>query len=78
VREPEELPVEEVAAAASAVLEANLAMPVVELARETARVLLGHARLGRKVAEVMEAAIALLVARGDAARDGGRIIRTAR
>jgi hypothetical protein len=68
-REPDEIPLAEVAAAAALVLDRNLGMPVDDLARETAR-LLGFARLGDKAKKRMRAGIDVLAARGGCTIDG--------
>ena len=72
-RDAELLPPEEIAAAVAWVLRGSLALPEVDLSRETAR-LFGIQRLGARVSERMTTGIELAVARGQALREGERIV----
>ena len=71
-RDGEHLPLVELAAAARIVLERNLGLPRADLVRETAK-LVGFARPGDKLAARLEAAIAVLIARGGASATGERV-----
>jgi hypothetical protein len=73
VRDIEHIAPEEVACAARRVLAANLAMPHVDLVRETAR-LFGLLRVGRKVADGVGLGVQLLVERGDVEIQGDRVV----
>jgi hypothetical protein len=72
-REAPEVPLEEVANAAARVLRANIALSHDELLKLTARSL-GFPRASGRVAEHLSAAVALLVKRGRAKRDGDKVI----
>ena len=72
-RDVEDVPPEEIAAAARHVLEGHIAMPRKDLCRETARVL-GWPRLGSTVERCMDEGIARLLERGDAREDGDNIV----
>ncbi|MEQ1508317.1 MAG: DUF3320 domain-containing protein, partial [Myxococcota bacterium] len=76
-RDADEIPPEELAAAAAQVLHACLSLPEEDLVRETAR-RVGIQRVGKKVAEAMVAAIELLLRRGGASRQGTQIVGIAR
>ncbi|NLT70413.1 MAG: DUF3320 domain-containing protein [Verrucomicrobiaceae bacterium] len=67
-RNAEDLPPEEIAAAAHAVLSTQLSLTKEGLVSETAR-LLGYRRTGRKVVERIDAGVELLVSRGIAETD---------
>ncbi|MBN1421345.1 MAG: DUF3320 domain-containing protein [Planctomycetes bacterium] len=67
-RSAEEIPPEEIACAAEAILRIHVAMPRTELAREGAKVF-GISRLGSIVERCMDAGIQLLVERGRAAAE---------
>jgi hypothetical protein len=68
LRSAEDLPPEEVANAAKAVLKANISIPADDLAKETAR-LLGFQRIGTRVRKRIDAGVAILCARGDASSE---------
>jgi len=72
-REAQEVPLEEVANAAARVLRANIALSQDELVKLTAK-LLGFPRASECVAEHLSAAVALLVKRGRARRDGDKVV----
>src|SRR5690606_5952857 len=72
-RDADEIPPEEVANAAAAVLGEQVALPREDLLRETSR-RLGFLRLGARVDEAMRRGVELLIARGDAREDGGTIV----
>lgn len=72
-RDASEVPPEEVANAAAAVLRGSISVDHDELVKLTAR-LLGYSRTGGKVAEQMTTGIALLLKRGTAKRDGEKIV----
>lgn len=67
-RSVEDLPLEEIAAAAHAVLSTQLSLTKDGLVAETAR-LLGYKRTGRKVTECIGAGVDLLVSRGIAEKE---------
>ena len=67
-RSVEDIPLEEIAAAAHAVLSTQLSLTQEGLVSETAR-LLGYKRTGRKVIECIGAGVDLLVSRGVADKD---------
>ena len=71
-RDWDELPLVELAAGARLVLERNLGLPRAELVKETAK-LFGFARPSDKLEARVEAALALLLARGGARADGERV-----
>jgi hypothetical protein len=74
LRKPEELPVEEIANAARAVLNDQISLPEADLIREVAR-LFGYARTGAHVEQALRPGVALLVQRDQARRtDDGRIV----
>ena len=64
---------EEVANAAARVLRANIALSQDELVKLTAKSL-GFPRASGRVAEHLSAAVALLVKRGRAQRDGDKVV----
>jgi hypothetical protein len=68
-----EVPLEEVANAAAAVLATNIAVDHDELVKLTAREL-GFQRTGERVAGHMSAGIAILVERGTARREGDKVV----
>jgi very-short-patch-repair endonuclease len=70
----DEVPPEELAAAAARVLRANLSMPETELIKETAR-LFGIARVGKNVAEAVGEGVKVLIVSGKATREGGQVAR---
>jgi very-short-patch-repair endonuclease len=72
-REAQEVPLEEVANAAARVLRANIALSQDELTKLTAKSL-GFPRASGKVADHLSAAVALLVKRGRAKRDGDKVV----
>ena len=72
-REAQEVPLEEVANAAAHVLRANIALSQDELVKLTAKSL-GFPRASGRVAEHLSAAVALLVKRGRAKRDGDKVV----
>lgn len=72
-REAQEVPLEEVANAAAHVLRANIALSQDELVKLTAK-LLGFPRASGRVAEHLSAAVALLVKRGRAKREGDKVV----
>lgn len=72
-REAPEVPLEEVANAAARVLRANIALSQDELLKLTAKSL-GFPRASGRVAEHLSAAVALLVRRGRAKRDGDKVV----
>jgi hypothetical protein len=72
-REAQEVPLEEVANAAARVLRANIALSQDELTKLTAKSL-GFPRASGKVADHLTAAVALLVKRGRAKRDGDKVV----
>ncbi|MEO0649199.1 MAG: DUF3320 domain-containing protein [Planctomycetota bacterium] len=72
-RQAEELPLEEVANAARWVLDQNLALDLVDLARETAK-LFGFARLGSQLERRMRAGIEQLALSGRCRLDGERVV----
>ncbi|MDJ0975512.1 MAG: DUF3320 domain-containing protein [Planctomycetota bacterium] len=74
-REVEHVPLEEIVNAAHAVLVGHVAMPSLDLARETARVL-GYTRLGSTVQRLMEAGVERLVGTGRATRSDDQIVIT--
>jgi hypothetical protein len=71
-RDWDELPLVELAAGARLVLERNLGLPRAELVKETAK-LFGFARPSDKLEARVEAALALLLARGGARAEGERV-----
>lgn len=75
-RDAETLCPEEVANACAWILERGVSMSREALAREAAAVF-GLSQLGRRVRETMDEGIEVLVARGDAAEDGGERVRWA-
>jgi len=72
-REAPEVPLEEIANAVARVLRANIALSQDELVKLTAKSL-GFPRAGGRVAEHLSAAVALLVKRGRAQRDGDKVV----
>jgi very-short-patch-repair endonuclease len=72
-REAQEVPLEEVANAAARVLRANIALSQDELVKLTAKSL-GFPRSSGRVADHLSAAVALLVKRGRAKRDGDKVV----
>lgn len=72
-REAQEVPIEEIANAAVRVLRANIALSQDELLKLTAKSL-GFPRAGGKVADHLSAAVALLVTRGRAQRNGDKVV----
>jgi hypothetical protein len=72
-RDAAELPTLEVANAAAAVLQDEIALPREELARATAR-RFGFGRMGKRVEESMDRGIARILERGLAREDGGQIV----
>ena len=71
-RAAQEIPPEELAAAACQMLELNIALSRDDLARETAKVF-GITRLGTKVRAAVDAGIELLISRGQGVADGDRV-----
>jgi very-short-patch-repair endonuclease len=71
-RDAAEVPAEEIANAAAAVLRGSISIDKEELIKLTAR-LLGYGRTGGKVADQIDTGIVLLVKRGGAKRDGDKI-----
>jgi very-short-patch-repair endonuclease len=76
VREIDQIPVEELAAATEWVLVRNVALPRKALAKEAAR-MVGVERLGARVAARMDLAIDLLMRRGRARQEGDQVTRIA-
>jgi very-short-patch-repair endonuclease len=72
-REAQEVPLEEVANAAARVLRASIALSQDELLKLTAKSL-GFPRASGRGAEHLSAAVALLVKRGRAKRDGDKVV----
>lgn len=71
-RDAEDLPVQEVANGVKAILQNQISLNRDDLVRETAK-LFGYARAGSNVEAAMQAGIAVLVKRGVAEDQGGRI-----
>ncbi|MEM7204352.1 MAG: DUF3320 domain-containing protein [Planctomycetota bacterium] len=71
-RESSELPPQEIANAAAAVLQSSISVDETDLVRDVAR-LFGFARVGPRIDEDLRCGIELLVARGDARREGTRV-----
>ena len=74
-RNVEEIPIVELANAGAHVLRQHYSVPIDDLVRETAR-LFGFNRAGRKVKERVNAAMTVLVDRGDARQDGDVLVAT--
>jgi len=72
-RDAEDLPPQEVANAALHILDQNVSLPVVDLVRETAR-LLGYQRTGPMVDKAMRAGIQLLVRKGRAKEENDVVV----
>jgi very-short-patch-repair endonuclease len=72
-REVEDIPPEEIAAAALAVLAAQVSLPVADLVRETAR-LFGFQRIGQTVEQYVRAGVKILIERGAAVDQNGMIV----
>jgi very-short-patch-repair endonuclease len=72
-REAQEVPLQEVANAAALVLRGSIALEQDELVKLTARSL-GFSRTGERVADHMASGIALLIKRGTARQDGGKVV----
>jgi hypothetical protein len=75
-RDAEYLPPHEIANAALHVLEQHVSMPVVDLVRETAR-LLGYQRTGPTVDKAMRAGVGLMVKNGGAKEENDVVVHLA-
>ena len=71
-RDAEDLPVEEVACAAKAVLQQQIGLPIGDLARETAK-FLGYVRMGPALEQAMRLGIGKAVNKGWLVNNGGNV-----